>query len=133
MKVTFLSQNGVVNLDTELGVEYGGIELSGGQWQQLAILRGMYKEADLIILDEPTAALDPLKEAELFETFQEMCQGKIGVIITHRLGLCALADNIIHMEQGRITEEGSHQELMEMNGDYARVFRKQAQMYHSRE
>lgn len=131
MKVTFLSKEGVVNLDTELGVEYGGMELSGGQWQQLAVLRAKYKDADLVILDEPTAVLDPLKEAELFEVFQEMCQGKIGVIITHRLGMCALADKIIHMEQGYITEVGSHREVMERNEGYARAFRKQAQMYGS--
>lgn len=131
MRVSFLSvgANGSVTLDTNLGVEYGGVELSGGQWQQLAILRACYKESELVILDEPTAALDPLKEAELFSAFERMCKGKIGVIITHRLGMCTLADRIIHMEAGRIVEMGSHQELMERGGRYAQVYRQQARLY----
>lgn len=134
MKVSFLSAGidaakGAVTLDTNLGVELGGMELSGGLWQQLAVLRACYKEAELVVLDEPTAALDPLKEAELFSAFETLCKGNIGVIITHRLGMCALADRIVHMDAGRIVEMGSHQELMERGGRYAQVFRQQAGMY----
>lgn len=129
MKITFFDRDSIINLNTELGVEYGGTELSGGQWQQLAILRSKYKESDVIVLDEPTAAIDPIREAELFSAFYEMCQGKIGIIITHRLSMCALADLIIFMEDGKILEKGTHEELMKKGGKYSEVFHKQAQMY----
>lgn len=119
-------------LDTFLGKDVeNGRELSGGQWQQLAILRAKYKDADLVILDEPTAALDPLKEAELFSEFQQMCRGRIGVIITHRLSMCSFADTVLFMDKGKILEMGSHRELLARGGAYARVYQRQAEMYKS--
>lgn len=131
MRITFVSGKTGITLDTDLGVEYGGMELSGGQWQQLAILRAKYKDADLVILDEPTAALDPLKEAELFSAFQQMCRGRIGVIITHRLSMCSFADTVLFMDKGKILEMGSHRELLARGGSYARVYQRQAEMYKS--
>lgn len=129
INIDFLSENSNIDLNTLLGVEYGGVELSGGQWQQLAIARAQYKKASLIILDEPTASIDPIKETQLFETFRKLCKGKIGIIITHRLSLCKLADYIIVMENGCIMESGSHSQLMSNNKKYADIYLKQASMY----
>lgn len=124
MDITFIS-----DLDRPLGIEYGGSDLSGGEWQQLAIARARYKQAAVMILDEPTSALDPLKEAQLFHTFAKMCKDKIGVIITHRLSLCSFADHIAVMEEGRLAEYGTHEQLMERDGQYAGMYRKQADLY----
>lgn len=124
MEITFIS-----DLDSTLGIEYGGGDLSGGEWQQLAIARAGYKQAAVMILDEPTSALDPLKEAQLFYTFARMCRDKIGVIITHRLSLCSFADHIAVMNEGRLAEYGTHEQLMEQNGQYAGMYRKQADLY----
>lgn len=126
--ITFLSDK-KIPFDTQLGIDFGGLELSGGQWQQLAIARGSLKGARAIFLDEPTSALDPLKETQLYNTFQKLCHGKIGVIITHRMSLCTLADRILVMKNGHIAECGTHSELMETRGDYYHLYSKQAEMY----
>ncbi len=124
MEITFIS-----DFDSPLGIEYGGGDLSGGEWQQLAIARAGYKQSAVMILDEPTSALDPLNEAQLFYTFARMCRDKIGVIISHRLSLCSFADHIAVMNEGRLAEYGTHEQLMEQNGQYAGMYRKQADLY----
>ena len=113
------------SLDTQLGGEFGGTELSGGEWQKLAIVRGIFKKSELIVLDEPTSALDPLIETEVLQRFLEITRDKTAVIISHRVGLCKLADRIVLMKNGGICEMGSHGDLMEMDGEYKRLFTEQ--------
>lgn len=111
----------VGSLDQQLGREFGGKELSGGQWQKLAIARGLFKSSDFIILDEPTSALDPLLETEILQQFIEIARNKTAIIISHRVGLCKIADRIIVMKDGKICETGTHDELIEKTeniGDY---------------
>ena len=129
MGIDFIINGGNMSLEKELGVEYGGTDLSGGQWQQLAIARAAFKVSKVVVLDEPSSALDPLREAELFNTFKEICKNKIGVIISHRLGICALADKIIVMADGKIVESGTLKDLLNENGDFAELYISQRNMY----
>ena len=117
------------SLDMLLGREFGGLELSGGQWQKMAIARGVFKESELIILDEPTSALDPLIETEILKQFIEIAENKTAVIISHRVGLCKLADRIILMKDGEIRKMGSHQELIKKDGEYKRLYMEQERWY----
>jgi ATP-binding cassette, subfamily B, bacterial len=119
----------VGDLDTMLSREFGGIDLSGGEWQRVAIARGLYRPHDTIILDEPTAAIDPLEEDRLYRMFIDSARGKTAIIVTHRLGLARIADRILVMERGRIVQDGSHDELLAVNGSYARMFHAQAAWY----
>lgn len=112
-----------------LSREFGGVELSGGLWQQVAIARGRYREHEIIVLDEPTAALDPLTESTVYHKFLEMVKGKTAFIISHRLGSARLADRILVMQGGRLVEEGSHEELLGKNGLYREMWEAQAQMW----
>ena len=116
-------------LDAQLGREFGGQELSGGEWQKAAIARGLWKDSDIIILDEPSSALDPLAEYELLSQFGEMIQGKTSVIISHRVGICRTADKIIVMKDGRAVECGRHEELLQAGGEYAHIWQEQAKWY----
>jgi ATP-binding cassette subfamily B protein len=116
-------------LDAQLGAKYGGRELSGGQWQRLALARAYLKEAPLIVLDEPNASIDAFAEAAMIKRMFEMAKDKTCIFITHRLTTTALADRIIVMKDGRICEEGTHEELMRRNGEYARMYSVQAEMY----
>ncbi|MBR6739787.1 MAG: ABC transporter ATP-binding protein [Clostridia bacterium] len=116
-------------LDTMLAKEYDGIELSGGQWQRVAIARGLYRNHDIIMLDEPTAAIDPLEESRLYSGFAELSKGKTSVLVTHRLGSARIADRIVVMEKGRIVESGTHDELIKAKGAYAEMFDSQAKWY----
>ncbi|MFW5437565.1 ABC transporter ATP-binding protein [Paenibacillus apiarius] len=114
--------------DTILGRSfYGGTELSGGQWQKIAISRAFFRDADIIILDEPAASLDPMAEANLYKTFAELSVGKTTIMISHRLSSCVNADLILVMKSGRIIEQGTHAELMRLNGEYADMFNIQAE------
>jgi len=116
-------------LDTQLGREFDGVELSGGEWQKVAIARGLNKNGDIIILDEPTSALDPLVEYDILSKFIGMTEGKTSIIISHRVGLCKLADKIIVMKNGEAAETGTHGELLAKNGEYSRIWNEQAKWY----
>lgn len=117
-------------LDTVLGREFPeGIELSGGEWQRVAISRGFMREADILILDEPTAALDARTEQALYAKFAEMVRGRTAVFISHRLSTVRVADQIVVIEGGRLVENGSHDVLMAADGRYAHLFNLQAERY----
>jgi ATP-binding cassette, subfamily B, bacterial len=125
---------GVLRLDTLLGPYIGGRELSGGQWQRLALARGLMQDRPLlIVLDEPTASLDAPSEAALFASYREAAQdsagGTITVLVSHRFGTVHMADQIIVIEGGRVTESGDHQALMDRGGVYAELFALQAAGY----
>lgn len=122
---TFIEElpDGYTNM---LGLRFmKGTELSGGQWQKIALSRAFYKDADIIVLDEPTSAIDPIAEYEIFERLREIARDKILILITHRLYNLKMADQIIVMEQGRITERGTHQSLVAERGTYFQMFEKQ--------
>lgn len=116
-------------LDAMLGKPFGGTELSGGQWQKLAITRAYIRPAKLLILDEPTAALDPRAEYELYQQFTHLAQDKTVVLVTHRLASVQMADQILVLQRGRLIEQGSHPELMRQMGEYAKLYRMQAEQY----
>ena len=106
------------------------MELSGGQWQKIALSRAfMRSKADVLILDEPTAAIDALAEAEIFSHFRDLTSNKISIIISHRFSTVRMADHIIVLEKARIQEEGSHESLLASDGQYAMLFKLQAQGY----
>jgi ATP-binding cassette subfamily B protein len=107
----------------------GGVDLSGGEWQKIALGRAYMREAQLLILDEPTAALDARAEYEVFERFKELTQGKTAVLISHRFSTVRMADRILVVENGRVQEIGSHEELLANNGRYAELFQLQAAGY----
>ena len=116
-------------LDTRLGREFDGVELSGGEWQKVAIARGLNKDAEVIILDEPTSALDPLVEYDILTKFLELTKGKTSVIISHRIGLCRFADRILVMKDGCLAQSGTHEGLLAMGGEYSRMWHEQAKWY----
>ncbi len=118
-------------IDTPLTniVEEDGVDLSGGEKQKLALAKALYKEAKIIVLDEPTSALDAIAEQNLYERFDEMIGKKSAVYISHRLASTRFCNRIAMFESGKMTEYGSHDELMEQNGKYAEMFRIQAQYY----
>lgn len=118
-----------VTLDTPLGKEFGGVELSGGQWQQLSCARGFYKACDILVLDEATSAIDPLKEKAMYDVFRKELAGKTGLIITHRLSAVSLADRIVVLENGRITQCGTHRELLREEGLYSQLWTAQAGIF----
>ena len=120
--------------DTVLGRTLAdGVDLSGGEWQKLGLARAFFRDAEILILDEPTAALDPLAEYELFEQFAHLTQNKTSVIISHRFSTVRMADRIIVLEDGTCVEQGSHEELLARGGMYARLFISQAKHYHYEE
>ena len=120
---------GEVGMDTMLSPEYGGIDLSGGQWQRVAIARGLYRAHGLIVLDEPTSAIDPIEETRIYTQFQQLAKGKCAVVVTHRLGSAKLAHRIIVMDAGQIVDMGTHDELLSRPGKYTDMWAAQAQWY----
>lgn len=106
-----------------------GAELSGGQWQKVAISRAFFSNAPVIILDEPSSALDPEAEDEIFRSFKKLCVNKSGILISHRLSSSILVDKIILLENGNLIESGTHDTLIENNGRYAELYRLQADKY----
>lgn len=116
--------------DTLLGPEYwGGSDLSIGQWQRVAIARAFFRDAELLIFDEPSSALDAEAEAALFARLRELATGRAVVVISHRFSTVTTADRIYVMEDGRVTESGSHETLIAQAGTYARLFAIQAAQY----
>ncbi len=117
--------------DTKVGTRIydTGKELSIGQWQKIALARAFFKDADILILDEPTAAVDAKAEYEIFKRFEKLSKGKITVLISHRFSTVRMAHRVIVMDKGRIIEQGSHKELMKKKGKYAMLFSLQAQGY----
>lgn len=115
--------------DTLLGpLFFGGHELSHGQWQKIALSRAFFRDAQVIVLDEPTAALDPTSEAAVFERFAQLAEGKTAFMISHRLASCRHADLILVLKEGQLVEAGTHTDLMGRNGEYARMVRLQAKL-----
>jgi ATP-binding cassette, subfamily B, bacterial len=116
--------------DQVLGRRFeGGVDLSGGEWQKIALARAYLRDAQLLILDEPTAALDARSEHEVFERFAELTKGKMALLISHRFSTVKMADRILVLESGRIAEEGAHEELLRNKGRYAEMFELQAASY----
>jgi ATP-binding cassette, subfamily B, bacterial len=116
--------------DQMLGRRFdGGVDLSGGEWQRVALARAYLRDAQVLILDEPTASLDARSEHEVFQRFADLTEGKLSVLISHRFSTVKMADRIIVLEQGRITEEGPHELLLARGGRYAEMFDLQASSY----
>lgn len=115
---------------TLLGHENGqGVLLSGGEAQKAAIARALYKDAPFIILDEPTAALDPIAEAEIYENFNTLIRNKTAIYISHRMSSCKFCDRIVVLGGGQILEEGNHETLLEEKGTYYRLYSAQEAYY----
>ena len=116
-------------LETPLGREFGGAELSGGNWKKLAIARGLYKAHDMIAFDEPTASLDPLVEEQIIRSMMELDKGSIKIFVTHRLSTTRLSDRIIVMDKGNIVGCGTHEQLIGVNPIYTELWNSQAKWY----
>ena len=117
-------------METMLGRWFDkGHELSGGQWQKIALSREFMRDSEVLVLDEPTAALDAEREYEIFQRFRDLTAGKIAVLISHRFSTVRMADRIAVVENGQISELGSHDELLARGGTYARLFEMQAEGY----
>ncbi len=116
--------------DTELGRRFReGQELSAGEWQRVAMARTFWRDARILVLDEPSASLDPLAEADLLRQFRELLGGRSALVISHRLSTVQMADCIYVMDRGRIVERGTHASLLAQGGHYARLYRAQARHY----
>ncbi len=119
-----------LGLDQQIGKEFsGGTDLSGGEWQRLALSRAFVGDRPIVLLDEPTSQLDPMAEAELYRGFARTAERKTTLLVTHRLGATKITDRILVLHQGRLIEEGSHDELMAGGGAYARMYAAQRQWY----
>ena len=107
-----------------------GFEPSGGEQQKLAMARALYKDAPILVLDEPTAALDPISEKEVYEKFKEMTKDKIAIFISHRLASCKFCEKILVFNEGTIVEQGTHDSLVKIpDGLYAKMFKAQEKYY----
>ena len=126
-RVQSLPKKEQTSMDKDMDSE--GVTFSGGELQKLMLARALYKDSPVVILDEPTAALDPIAESEMYEKYDEMIQGKTAVFISHRLSSTRFCDRIIFLEEGRIVQEGSHESLMREGGPYAELFALQARYY----
>ena len=105
------------------------VELSGGQKQRLFLARALYKDTPVLVLDEPTAALDAIAEHDIYQKYSQLTEGKTSIFVSHRLASTRFCDRIIFMEKGAIVECGTHSELMQLNGKYAQMFRVQSKYY----
>jgi ATP-binding cassette subfamily B protein len=116
--------------DQMLGRRFdGGVDLSGGEWQKIALARAYLRDSQLLILDEPTASLDARSEREVFKRFSELTQGKMSLLISHRFSTVRMADRILVLEEGRIAEEGCHNDLIQRGQRYSKMFELQAASY----
>lgn len=118
-------------LETKIGrqVFEDGVELSGGELQRLMLARALYKDGPILTLDEPTAALDPIAENDIYRKYNEMSAGKTSLFISHRLASTRFCDRILFLENGQIAEEGTHEELLNLDGGYANLFDVQSKYY----
>jgi ABC-type multidrug transport system fused ATPase/permease subunit len=109
--------------------EKDGAELSIGEWQKVALARAFFRDSQLIILDEPTSSLDAKAEEKVFDRFKQLAAGKMAIIISHRLSSVTMADRIFYIKEGRVTEHGTHRQLMDSGKEYAQLFEIQAKHY----
>ena len=117
-------------LEQMLGkIFYGGTELSGGEWQKVALARAFLRDSPIVILDEPTASLDPRSEHEVFQSFIKLSKDKTVFLITHRLSSVKMVDKIVVLKDGKIVEVGSHSELIKKQGYYFELYKLQAEKY----
>ncbi|MEG0846897.1 MAG: ABC transporter ATP-binding protein [Niameybacter sp.] len=128
MKEVLGQYNGIETAVTRY-FESDGIEFSGGESQKLAIARAIWRNAEIVIMDEPTAALDPISEYEIYNKFKKIMKGKTAIMVSHRLSSCRLCDHIIVIDEGRVVEEGKHEELVERKGVYYTLWKTQSQHY----
>jgi ATP-binding cassette subfamily B protein len=126
-KLSSLPQGIHTRLDKQLYPD--AIELSGGEAQKLMLARALYKDAPILVLDEPTAALDPIAENQIYLQYQKMTRGKTSLFISHRLASTQFCDRVLYLKDGRIAEEGTHQELIALGGEYANLYEKQSCWY----
>lgn len=114
-----------------LGKEYDeeGVELSGGEWQQVILSQAHMGQPELIIFDEPTASLDPIEEMNIIKNMKEELKGRTAILISHRIGFARIADHILMMKDGELIEQGSHDELLQNNGYYTQLFQAMQQLY----
>lgn len=118
-----------INLDETIGIEFGGVEYSGGERQKIALARAQLSKCNYIVMDEPIASLDPMMEFELLNDALSTVENKGFLLITHRVGASRLADQIIVLKNGKLVECGSHDELINLHGEYANLFKMQAKWY----
>ena len=118
-------------LNTHVGREVylDGVLFSGGQTQRLMLARALYKDGPILVLDEPTAALDPIAENDIYQKYNDMTRGKTALFISHRLASTRFCDRILFVAEGHITEEGTHESLLARNGAYAKLFEVQSRYY----
>ena len=109
--------------------EKKGQELSGGQWQKIAIARAFYRDAPVVILDEPSASLDALAEDHIFSSFSRLCRNRTGLLVSHRLSNTIQCDQILVLRDGQVCEQGTHEQLMRRKGYYAYLYRLQSERY----
>ena len=133
---TFMKQTGCSEsllesdkMDSLMGREFDGLELSGGQWQRIAIARALAQDTPVILLDEPTASIDPLEETRIYKMFASVAKDKTCVLITHRLGSARIADRILVMDAGHLVESGTHEELLQRKGLYHEMWTSAAEQY----
>jgi len=117
------------DLDTWLGHEFGGRDVSGGEWLRLAVARGLFRQSQFVVFDEPTAAIDPVAEVEMIRELLTKDASRTTLVISHRLGVARLCDRILVLDEGRLIEDGTHEELLAMNGLYAEMWNAQASWY----
>ena len=116
-------------LDTWLGHEFGGRDVSGGEWLRLAVARGLFRQSQFVVFDEPTAAIDPVAEVEMIRELLTKDESRTTLVISHRLGVARLCDRILVLDEGQLVEDGTHEELLAMNGLYAEMWEAQASWY----
>ena len=122
----------IKNIESATFYDKDGNELSGGEYQKIAIARAAYKVASLYIMDEPTSALDPITELEVFEDIQNIIERKTAIFVSHRMSSCKLCDKILVLDNGKIVESGTHDELIRKSGIYCKLYLAQAQVFNNK-